>query len=154
LRKHKWKIEKDRWDEADIILKALGALLIPSIITIIAVVGNNIIQNRQDIEMKTRLYSELMSKREEAESSLRKDMFKSILDSVLDPKSLSAEENVLKLELLLYNFHESLNLQPLFSHVIATITSSNSIKEDAKEELMDRLKNVAGEIVRKQMLIL
>jgi hypothetical protein len=59
--------EKDRWDKADIILKALGALLIPSIIAIIAVVGNNIIQNRQDIEMKTRLYSELMSKREEAE---------------------------------------------------------------------------------------
>jgi hypothetical protein len=81
-------------------------------------------------------------------------MFKSILDSVLDPKSLSTEENVLKLELLSYNFHESLNLQPLFSHVIAAITSSNSIKEDAKEELMDRLKNVAGEIVRKQMLIL
>ena len=40
---------------------------------------------RQAIETNTRLYSELMSRREESESALRKDMFVSIITSFLNP---------------------------------------------------------------------
>jgi hypothetical protein len=42
-------------------------------------------------------------------------MFKSIIDSFLRTGSSSIEDQVLNLELLVYNFHESLNLSPSFS---------------------------------------
>jgi hypothetical protein len=145
---------KDKWDKVDIVFKALGALMTPVIIAFVAIIGNSIIQNKQDIEMRTRLYSELMSKREEAESLLRKDMFRSIIESFLKSQSLSPEEKALNLELLAYNFHESLNLQPLFFHVSSEIISSNTLSDEMKKNLIDRLKNISIEIVRKQMLVL
>lgn len=146
--------QKDRWDKADIIFKSVGVFMIPLIISLIAIFGNSFIQNRQDIEMKTRLYSELMSKREESESLLRKDMFTSILDSFLKSELVSTEEKILKLELLSYNFHESLNIQPLFTHVTKEIDSSDKFSKEDKEEFLDHLRGVAGEIIRKQMSVL
>jgi hypothetical protein len=53
-----------------------------------------------------------MSRREEAESSLRKDMFVSIIASFLKPGTNDLSAKVLNLELLAYNFHDSLNLKP------------------------------------------
>lgn len=81
-------------------------------------------------EAHTQLYAELMGKREEAESALRKDMFTSIITSFLkteksdketplteEQELTMIEEKVLNLELLVTNFHESLNLEPLFIHI-------------------------------------
>ena len=111
--------KKDRWDKADVLFKALGSILIPLAIASLGYFGNQYLQSKEESEAKIRLYSELMSRREESESALRKDMFKSIIESFLGPKtsSISLKENVLKLELLAYNFHESLNLKPLFIHM-------------------------------------
>src|SRR5213076_1534305 len=73
------------------------------------------LNRRQAIETNTRLYSELMSKREESESALRKDMFQTIIGSFVQAHgSGDLNSSVLNLELLAYNFHESLNLKPLF----------------------------------------
>ena len=66
----------------------------------------------------------MMGRREEADSNLRKDMFNSILATFMarDPSlRLSSEElirqQILSLELLAYNFHESLDIAPLFKDV-------------------------------------
>ena len=66
----------------------------------------------------------MMGRREEADSNLRKDMFNSILTTFMakDPSMrLSSEElirqQILSLELLAYNFHESLDIGPLFKDV-------------------------------------
>ena len=62
----------------------------------------------------------MMGRREEADSALRKDMFQSILRSFVQPgraRQTNPESQVLNLELLAYNFHESLDLGPLFRHV-------------------------------------
>ena len=118
-------------------------------------------------ETRTQLYAELMGKREEAESALRKDMFTSIIGSFLstekasgNQKSLSEkqvlawlEEKVLNLELLVSNFHESLNLKPLFIYLKKIINDSN-VNGRAKTEYVDRLNKIAKEITRKQMLVL
>jgi hypothetical protein len=58
---------------------------------------------------------------------------------------------VLNLELLSYNFHESLNLKPLFVYLERQVSSSG---ESTKKEYLDRLYKVATEISRKQMLVL
>lgn len=100
-----------------------------------------------------RLYSELMSRREQSESDLRKDMFKSIIDSFFSPRPASVEDRVLNLELLAYNFHESLNLEPVFTRLGSEVLNSK-LNPEKKRVYLARLHDVALEITRKQMLVL
>ena len=74
-------------------------------------------ERMQTSDTNARLYSELTSKREESDSALRKDMFTSIINSFLREGPATLEQKMLNLELLVYNFHESLNLKPLFMHI-------------------------------------
>ena len=149
--------KKSGWDKVDIILKPVGGLLTAIAVALLGFFGSQFLERRQAIETNARLYTELMSKREEAESALRKDMFKSIIDSFLKPESALIEEKVLNLELLVYNFHESLNLKPLFLHLKKILselpTSSDDEKKD-KNEYIERLERLAKEVVRKQMSVL
>ncbi|MFQ5603324.1 MAG: hypothetical protein ACE5IR_22050 [bacterium] len=160
--------KRDKWDKAEIILRPVGGLLAAITVAGVGFFGSNYLDSRQDNELRIRLYTELITNREEADSALRKDMFTSIIGSFLNPKEakLGLEEKVLQLELLAYNFHESLNLMPLFLHLdkqinllkIEDIDSSkqsipiqlNSDKQDYK----DRLDKVAREITHKQLAIL
>ena len=142
---------KDRWDKLNVILQPVGGLLTALAVAGLGFFGSQFLNQRQALETNSRLYTELMSRREEAESALRKDMFKSIIDSFFNPKSASVEDKVLNLELLSHNFHESLNLKPLFLHMRKQVTSSRSAD---RRQLMGRLEKVATEITRKQMLVL
>lgn len=151
---------RDAWDKADIVLKPIGGLLTALAVAIVGFWTSSYLKTRESQEnayrerMETRdtnarLYSELISKREESESALRKDMFRSIIESFLRPGANGLEERVLNLELLVYNFHESLNLKPLFLHIQRKIEESPD-----KKDYLGRLNRVAGEITKKQMLVL
>jgi hypothetical protein len=107
---------KDIWDKANIILGPVASLMTAITIAAVSIVASNYLNRNQDYEARTRLYTELMSRREESESALRKDMFTSIINSILAGSS-SMDEKILQLELLAYNFHESLNLTPLFTYL-------------------------------------
>jgi hypothetical protein len=107
----------------------------------------------------------LISKREESESALRKDMFTSIINSFLGGGAANVEKGgaanlekggadnlekkVLNLELLVYNFHESLNLKPLFLHLERQVRGSPQ-----RAEYLERLGRVAEEVTKKQMLVI
>jgi len=110
------KSQKDFWDKAEIILHPVGGLITAITIAMVSYYASDYINKNQENEAKTRLYTELMSKREESESALRKDMFTSIIGTILRD-SATMDEKILQLELLAYNFHESLNLTPLFSYL-------------------------------------
>ena len=86
--------ERDSWDKAEIILKPVGGLLTAVAVAVLGFWTSAYLRERegreaelreklQTRETNARLYSELTSRREESESSLRKDMFKSIIDSFL-----------------------------------------------------------------------
>lgn len=152
--------ERDSWDKAEIVLRPVGGLLTALAVAIVGFWTSSYLRDReskesalrermQTIDTNARLYSELISKREESESALRKDMFKSIIDSFLQKGSSSIEDQVLNLELLVYNFHESLNLKPLFLHVQREV-----MKKGDPASFIARLDRVAGEITKKQMLVL
>ncbi len=154
--------EKDRWDKLSIILQPMGGLLTALAVAGLGFIGSSYLKNRevaeigareraQAVETNVRLYTELISRREEAESALRKDMFNSIIGSFLTPGPNSPEKQVLNLELLAYNFHESLNLKPLFAHLKKQVGDS---QDPAQRDYSERLNKVATEITRKQMLIL
>jgi hypothetical protein len=142
---------KDGWDKAAVVLQPVGGILAALAVAGLGFFGSQFLEKRQSEETRARFYSELISKREEADSALRKDMFLSIIQSFLRPESASIDDRIVKLELLAYNFHESLNLKPLFAQLAADIDRSTSA---AKGEYADRLERVAREVVRKEVVVL
>jgi hypothetical protein len=145
------KPERDGWDKAAIILQPVGGLLAALAVAGLGFFGSQFLERRQAEETRARFYSELISKREEADSALRKDMFMSIIQAFLRPESTSIDDRIVKLELLSYNFHESLNLKPLFAQLGLEISRSTA---PTKRDQLDRLEMVAREVARKEMVVL
>lgn len=145
------KKHKDHWDKAAILLAPIGGLLTAFAVAFVGMKGSQLLERRQSLDTNARLYSELMSRREEAEASLRKDMFQSIISSFLTPTSNSLSARVLNLELLAYNFHDSLNLKPLFLEVQRQLRRST---DPDKADYLARLNRVAREISAKQLFAL
>jgi hypothetical protein len=154
--------KRDLWGKLAVILQSGGGLLTAITVAILGFIGSNYLKDReisetasrermQANETNVRIYTELMSRREESESALRKDMFVSMIQSFLKPGTASLDEKVLNLELLSYNFHESLNLKPLFLYIDRHVRAS---QDPRKKDYLERLQKVASEIARKQMLVL
>ncbi len=151
---------RDGWDKLSILVQPLGGLFTALAIAMLGFKSSEFLNRRQAIETNTRLYSELMSKREESESALRKDMFQTIIGSFVSAKGKGdLDASVLNLELLAYNFHESLNLKPLFLDLRRKIARelARAHAPAAREQYqgyMERLERVAREIARKQVIVL
>ena len=127
----------------------------PIVTLVVGYLLNSSISTSQTRDSNLRLYADMMGRREEADSALRKDMFQSILQTFVstapggrgDPES-----QVLNLELLAYNFHESLDLGPLFKHVQRQLTATEAAKRDPKgQSLIWRLGRVAEEVKERQL---
>jgi hypothetical protein len=142
---------KDRWDKVGVFLHPMGGLLTAVSVAGVGLFGSQALERQQTLANDTRLYSELMSQREQAESNLRKDMLVSVINSYLAPESGTVDARLLHLELLVYNFHDSLNLKPLFLDLGRQIRKQGA--PDAEQQL-DRLKRVAREIAERQRFAL
>ena len=152
--------KRDFWDKFAIVLQPVGGLLTAIAVAVLGLWTSSYLREREGREnalrerMQTsdtnaRLYSELISKREESESALRKDMFTSIINSFLGGGAANLEQKVLNLELLVYNFHESLNLKPLFLHLERLVRGTPQ-----QAAYLERLARVAEEVTKKQMLVI
>jgi hypothetical protein len=151
--------KRDTWDKIEILTRPLGGLLTAAAITVLGFITSSALNQRQAVDTNTRLYTELMSRREESESALRKDMCVSIINSFVNPRDAGLGPSVLNLEMLAYNFHESLNLKPLFEEMrrrVMTARREARTAEDRTENdaYLDRLETMAQEIVRRQMIVL
>ena len=142
---------KDGWDKLGIFLHPLGGLLTAFSVAVVGLAGSQVIDRQQAKSTDARLYSELMSQRELAESTLRKDMLVSVIQSYLAPKEGSIDAHLLQLELLAYNFHDSLNLKPLFIDLSRQLRSRPG---EASQEQYRRLKRIAREIADRQRFAL
>ena len=136
----------------------IKVLALPLVTLVLGYWFNSSLNERQQVESNIRLYAEMMGRREEADSNLRKDMFNSILTTFMakDPaQKLTSEElirqQILSLELLAYNFHESLDIAPLFKDVQRRI----ALEERATNaELRGRLESVALQVIEHQLTAL
>src|SRR4026208_954374 len=137
------KKEKDYWDKVDVVLRPLNGLLTALAVALLGYYTSNIVRQQETRDSNERIYTQLMSSREQAESGLRKDMFLSIIEVFLRPEASSMEAKMLNMEMLAYNVHESLNLKPLFNHLERQIDAANG---PTKAGYYDRLNQVAKEI--------
>ena len=115
------------------------------VVPLTTVIVGQYASNWQEKERARRTYADMMNRREEAESALRKDMFQTTILPFLERKTDDMEASVLRLELLASNFHDSLDLSPLFKDVYRTLSARR--RADA-EELIKRLTFSAQEVVR------
>jgi hypothetical protein len=153
---------RDCWDKLDIILKFVGAIGTAVVLACVGFFGSQFLARRQaadtdslarrqESETDLRLYTDLMSKREEADTSLRKEMFNSIMTNFLKPASEEQPDKmVLNLELLAYNFHDSLDLAPLFKDVHKKLLKH----PQQNKNYLDRLEKVTRDVVSKQIAML
>ena len=144
---------KDRWDRAQIILSPVGGLLTAIAVASLGFMGSRTMERQQNANERLRLYSELMTRREESEATLRKEMFQSIIGSFFEIQSASLETRLLKMELLAQNFHEALNLTPLFKHLRREIAVAQ-LSPGERREYVNRLSELAREVTRKQLIVL
>jgi hypothetical protein len=139
---------KDKWDKADIWLKPIGGLSTALAVVAAGYFTSQYLDSQQARETNVRLYAELMSNREQSESTLRKDMFQSIIASFVGKDAQSSpEQSIFNLELLAYNFHESLDLGPVFKHVYALVQDAGP---DRSKVLMPRLERVANDVIARE----
>lgn len=134
----------------------LHVVAMPLVTLIVGYLLNSSLSTSQTQDSNLRLYADMMGRREEADSSLRKDMFRSILDTFVQKApgqvSADAEAQVLNLELLAYNFHESLDLGPLFKHVQRQLAAAPGVKgPSSRDSLLWRLERVAEEVKERQL---
>ncbi len=156
------KSKKDIWDKIEILSRPIIASLTAAVIAAIGFFGQNTITELSSQEQNARLYTELLSRREEAESSLRKDMFKEIMSGFftkIEAKGNSKEQildggeeykgddikdnlskKILKLEMLALNFGDSLSIGPLFTELSSDIERILM----ANHNTIDDWKTVAG----------
>ena len=140
------------------VIDLLKVLALPMVTLVLGYLFNSSLNERQQIDNNVRLYAEMMGRREEADSNLRKDMFNSILNTFMarDPSSrVTPEEQIrqqiLSLELLAFNFHESLDIAPLFKEVNRRITKDGY---SSSTELRGRLESVALQVIEHQLTAL
>jgi hypothetical protein len=136
------------WRKLEILLAPMGAILTAISVAIIGFYGTRILNKKQELDARNKAFTELISQREQAETEMRKDMFAQIVGSVLKPEKSSHDLTVLNMELLAYNFHESLNLKPLFSYV------ERHLDPTSDKQYLERLEKVAKDVTQKQLLVL
>ena len=143
---------KSGWEIADILLRPLGGLLTALSVAAVGFWGSQYLEQRQAVETNVRLYAELMSNRERADSDLRKDMFNLSIKTFLQDEDIGVERQLLELELLAYNFHDAIDLAPLFKHVERKVKADENNPQ--YREWDKRLSTVALEVVGKQAAVL
>jgi len=144
---------KTGWEKAEIILQPIGGLLTALSVAFVGILGSTYLDRSQQHNARVTLYTQLMSQRETSDTALRQEMFKSIVGTFLTKSTAQLEQNLLSLELLSYNFHESLQLSPVFKHVRREVQTLSD-KQPEKAQYLDRLENVAKEVAGKQIEIL
>lgn len=154
--------EPGYWGKVDILLKPIGGLATAAVVAYIGYLGSDILQDRQQTNARVQLYAQIMSSREQAETGLRREMFNSIIQTFLHaqtgqaalPRERVLEQRLLALQLLTYNFHDALDLGPLFKYLEREIIEIHGSGSDEGQATLARLKRTARDVVAKQIAVL
>jgi len=168
---------RDKWDYIEILLRPASAFMTALTVALIAWYGQQTLKDRAsedttraynaqveetrrtEITQNYRLYSELLSKREDAESGLRKDMFSTILKEFFQVQNSNNDQSdvakrLLKLEMLALNFGDALSLSPLFLELDKDIDNNSYPRETSKlDRTRDRrrLQSLARRVSQQQL---
>jgi hypothetical protein len=133
----------NRWSKFSGLLRDLAT---PLTVAIVGLLASIYVNRQQALEANQRAFAELVSQRESADTNLRIEMFKTVLSGFLTQGTGAVSDQILKLEILAYNFNESMDLGPLFQDVFRRVNASNP--DDPNRQ---RLTRVSSDVVHKQV---
>lgn len=142
---------KPSWFNLDNLKWAVATLAIPATLGFVSYQYERVSAERVAAESRFKLYTELLSKREEADTGVRRDVFDKLLGSYLNPAGGDLEQRLVALELLALNFHESVNLSPLFWQLERQIAAQ---PEADREALARQLGRIASNVKDRQVEVL
>ncbi len=90
-------------------------------------------------EQSLRVYTEMINRREEADTALRRELFIRLMGGMRDPQTV--EQRLVALEMLSLNFHDTLHLSPLFAQVDALIAAEPRPRRNRLQAELDRIVN-------------
>jgi hypothetical protein len=141
------------WKKFEVLSGPLSAFLTAVTVALLGYYSQDLVRDWAAAREDTRVYTEILSNREGAESELRTTMFDTILSGFLD-KPQNTEEaltyRLLKLELLALNFGDSLSLSALFLQLDKEIDHARVIPPE-KEALRKRLQSLARRVSSAQL---
>lgn len=103
-------------------------------------------------EQRIQLYTSLLNKREETDTAVRRDIFQNLMGTYLKGGERNPQEKLVQLELLALNFHDTLNLSPLFWELQRQFETAQP--EANRRELLDQLDRVAREVKDREAAVL
>ena len=139
------------WLSPDNVKWLVATLAVPVTLGFVSMTYERAQTERQTNEARLRLYTELLSKREEADTGVRKGIFDKVIETYLKPGGQDLEAKLVALELLALNFNDSLDLSPLFWQLDRQIEL-----EPAKRRavLAKQLWRIAREVKERQIEVL
>jgi hypothetical protein len=136
--------KRDGWDKFKILSDPIGKVLTALLVAVLGYYVKETLQKEQE----NHAYIDLLNQREQSDDALRKDMFGKVIDTFVTPRQTDLNSRILDLELLAYNFHESIDLGPLLKEVYAQASVAKN--EPARERLL----KLAAEIVGRELVTL
>ncbi|MCF6147811.1 MAG: hypothetical protein E3K37_04040 [Candidatus Kuenenia sp.] len=140
-----------------------GSLFVATAILVSGYLGSNYLKERTAAKARIergvltmeaiQVYSGIMRKQEEAENKLREDLFNTNIKIFSKTDTFKLNEQMLNLDIIATNFHESFNLKPFFEYMKEKISAS-SLSDSIYGAYLARLYQTAQTIIHKQMLIL
>jgi hypothetical protein len=116
-------------------------LAMPAAICIVPLLFELFSHAHDERENQFRLYTELLSKREEADMAVRQGIFDKVFDKYLPPDSNDIDTRLVGLELMAANFHESVDISPLFWQLDRQVSRQRD--GAAREVVLKELERIA-----------
>ncbi len=141
-----------KWDLLSKVVTAIGALLAGVAIPIV-------INYNQEKNREAQLYVQIMTQREQSDSSLRSQMFNALIGSYFGGDVLKdPEKQMMYLHLLSLNFQEFFDARPLFEDLNRRVTPEQrtrllSIAKDASDRQVNLLTKPNNEPVELQLCV-
>jgi len=126
----------------------IATLAIPLSLGLIAQQYQRTEAERQIADARLRLYTELLSKREESDTQVRRGIFDRVLETYLTPSDKKLQPKLVALDLLAANFHDSLDLSPLFWQLYREI---EGVPEGERTKLTRQLIRIADGVKDRQV---
>jgi hypothetical protein len=118
------KSERDTWDKLEIVSEVASAIIIPLIIAGFGYAIDKRLKAESDTLENKRISLQPTNAREKSDSDLKSNMFSKLLEkNESSDKKQDPKQKLFFLELLVYNFSETLTLTPIINDLVADFKS-------------------------------
>jgi hypothetical protein len=127
----------------------IKTLAMPTAICVVPLLFEVVLHAHDERSNQLTLYTQLLSQREAADMTVRQAIFDKVLDKYLPPDSKDVDTQLVGLELMADNFHESVDISPLFWQLDRQVMKQSDTP--ARSDRLSELERIAGVVKSRQV---